>query len=760
MRPFGIREQVLFVALAPVAATALTLILYFTLLRYDDVETSLIKRGATMARQLAPAAEYGMFSGNITELKRLTLAVAREADVSAIAFFDRQGRVLASTGSLRSTWSSNRLPDNWMARSSDDRTLFFHTKVIQTSKTIFDDPFFQPESVMQSGEQLFLGSLMLELSREPLLARKREILLVTLLSAGIILAGATLLAVRLGRDITMPVQALEDAVARIGKGEMSVRIAPHQAKILRALEEGVNAMAMDLDAARVNSDRALATSQAELSQQHEFADALLQAQADAGVCMLLMENYRLIYINDAALAHSGYSREESLALTDLRPFLQSHSEVLLGDGLAKPFSDTESTHRFIARFRCKNGEWRFFDVVTTRPSQTDPLRVVIIALDITQRKQDERQLASVNIELRKQKEDAERANLAKSRFLAAASHDLRQPLHALALFVAEIKEHSSSEEQLNLARQINAATISLMELLDALLDISRLDLAETKAHRQALPLQPLLEAATESHRYGAKEKGLKFSIRPTKLWVESDPQLLVRIISNLTANAVRYTQTGGILLGVRSQGKQLRIEVWDSGVGIAPEHQPYLFDEFFQVANPERDASKGLGLGLSIVARLADALEHPITVRSWPGQGSCFALTVPRAAPPAQQPVSTSLITPPRLDAHILLLDPDDSAREKLADLLHDWGCQVTQAADGWDMSTVPPLGLDAIICTGASLAYLPSLPETKSPPVILLANQKGHMTPQPLAGQLHYPPRPAQLRALLQHILDSASTT
>ncbi|QDX82558.1 hypothetical protein B9N43_15740 [Denitratisoma sp. DHT3] len=754
MRPFGIREQVLFVALAPVAATALTLILYFTSLRYDDVETSLIKRGTTMARQLAPAAEYGMFSGNIVELKRLTLAIAREADVSAIAFFDRQGRVLASTGSLRSTWPSNRLPDNWMARSSDDRTLFFHVKVIQTSKTIFNDPFLQSESAIQSGEQLFLGSLMLELSREPLLARKREILLVTLLSAGIILAGAALLAVRLGRDITMPVQALEDAVARIGKGEMSVRIAPHQAKILRALEEGVNAMAMDLDAARVNSDRALATSQAELSQQHEFADALLQAQADAGVCMLLMENYRLVYINDAALAHSGYSREESLALTDLRPFLQSHGEILQGDGLAKPFSDTESTHRFIARFRCKNGERRFFDVATTRLSKADPLRVVVIALDITQRKQDERQLASVNIELRKQKEEAERANLAKSRFLAAASHDLRQPLHALALFVAEIKERSNSEEQLRLARQINAATISLMELLDALLDISRLDLAETKAHRQALPLQPLLEAATEPHRCGAKGKGLKFSIRPTKLWGESDPQFLVRIISNLTANAVRYTQTGGILLGVRGQGKQLRIEVWDSGVGIAPEHQPYLFDEFFQVANPERDASKGLGLGLSIVARLADALEHPITVRSWPGRGSCFAVTVPRATPPAQRPVSTSLIHPPQLTARILLLAPNNETVEELTDLLRNWGCQVTQSAGDDDMPDARFLDADAILCTSTHLKYLPSSPETRRPPLILLANETGDITSPPLAGKLHYPPRPAQLRALLQHVL------
>lgn len=759
MRPFSIREQVLFVALTPVAATVLALMLYFTLLRYKDIEESLVKRGATMARQLAPAAEYGMFSGNTIELDRLALSVAREPDVSAIAFFDKHGKLLAATGALRSATPSNQLPDNWMEHSNDGRTLLFHTKVIQTSRTIFDDPFLQPDSAAHSANRTILGSLTLELSREQLLAHKREILLFTLLSASLILAGAILLAIRLGRDITIPVQALEDAVARISQGEMAVQIPPHKGKVLHALGDGVNAMARALDAAKINADQALASSQAKLSEQHEFANALIQAQADAGVCMMLIEDCRVVYVNDAAVINSGYSREDYLALTDLQPFLSSHIEISRGDGLSQPINNADSTRRFIARFLCKNGEWRFFDVATAKLTNVTPLRTIIIALDITQRKQDGRRLASANIELRRQKEEAERANQAKSRFLAAASHDLRQPLHALSLFAGEIKDHATSSEQLRLAQQIKAATASLAQLLDALLDISRSDIAETKAHHQALPLMPLLETVAEAHRHSAREKGLKLSVRPTNLWIESDPQLLNRIISNLTANAVRYTYKGGVLLGVRCQGKQLRIEVWDTGIGIEPEHQPNLFDEFFQVDNPERDASKGLGLGLSIVARLAQALGHPVEVRSWPRRGSCFSVTVPRSSP-LQKPLAVHpLVTPTQLNARILLIDEDTEMREHLAYLLNGWGCQVTQSSGARD---IPPSLLadqEIIITTFNGLDHLKHHDMASRPRLVLLGDHTENKTTMPyIAGQLHYPPRPAQLRALLQHLSATAS--
>ncbi|CAB1370309.1 ATP-binding protein [Denitratisoma oestradiolicum] len=752
MRPIGIRERVLFVALAPVAATALTLMLYFTLLRYEDVESSLFNRGATMARQVAQAAEYGMFSGNTIELRRLALSIAREPDVSAIAFFDQQGTLLAATGLLQSSHAPHQLPDNWSARSEDDRTLFFHVKVIRAGAPTFDDPFGQAEA----NKELSLGSLVLELSRDQLLARKREILLVTLLSAGLILAGAALLAMRLGRDITKPIQALEKAVDRIRQGEMDVRILHHKAKTLYALEEGVNTMTIALDAARTRSDQALASSKAQLNEQHEFANALLQAQSDAGVCMMLIENNRIVHINDAGVISTGYSREEYLALSDIRSFFEANIEASTIEGLLRPFTQTDNTRRFIARFRCKDSEWRFYDIATAALTGTDPPRIVTIALDITQRRNDEERLAVANIELRRQKEEAERASRAKSRFLAAASHDLRQPIHALSLFASEIKSCAASADQLRLAGQINAATTSLTELLDALLDISRLDLTENHPCRQVLPLMPLLEATANAHRRSAEGKGLKLSVIPTRLWAESDPQLLTRIINNLLANAVRYTERGRILLGVRRNGESLRIEVWDSGIGIAPEHQPHLFEEFFQVDNPERDANKGLGLGLSIVARLAQTLDHPIKVRSWPGRGSCFAITLPRSEPMPTLPTAISPIVEPRLTARLLLIDADEGSRAKLAELLRGWGCQVKESMGADDLAGALAPKPDAIICSACCIDHLWQQTSAERLPLIMLGEHTNIPDLRRLAGKLRQPPRPGQLRALLQHVLET----
>ncbi|MDR1995725.1 ATP-binding protein [Azonexus sp.] len=240
-----------------------------------------------------------------------------------------------------------------------------------------------------------------------------------------------------------------------------------------------------------------------------------------------------------------------------------------------------------------------------------------------------------------QKDAAEHANRAKSRFLAAASHDLRQPLHALSLFAADLQRqvrNGSAQDLPHLAEQIATSTALLGELLDSLLDISRLDVAGIKPEIRSFPLQPLFERLNNAFRRAAVDRNLALHFRRTSRWLDSDPVMVERMIANLVSNALRYTPSGGrILVAARLRGEEIRIEVRDSGVGIAPEHQAAIFAEFYQIGNPAREPNKGLGLGLSITDRLARVLGVKVSLLSRPGAGTTFALQIPLHRPSVRE---------------------------------------------------------------------------------------------------------------------------
>ncbi|MBN4665382.1 hybrid sensor histidine kinase/response regulator [Pandoraea nosoerga] len=238
-----------------------------------------------------------------------------------------------------------------------------------------------------------------------------------------------------------------------------------------------------------------------------------------------------------------------------------------------------------------------------------------------------------------ERDTAERSNVAKSRFLAAASHDLRQPVHALSLYVGVLREQQLNARSRQLVEHIGRATAAMGQLFDGLLNISRLDAGVIQPKPRALRLAPLIDQLQLEYAPQAAAKGLILRVhgmraspeRSDAITVYSDPVLLERILRNLIDNAIRHTDRGGILIGWRRRGRSVRIEVWDTGVGIADGDLDKIFLEFHQVGNPERDRSKGLGLGLAIVRRTADLLGHSLTLRSAPGRGSVFALTVPIA---------------------------------------------------------------------------------------------------------------------------------
>ena len=290
-------------------------------------------------------------------------------------------------------------------------------------------------------------------------------------------------------------------------------------------------------------------------------------------------------------------------------------------------------------------------------------------------------------ELREQKEVAEHANVAKSRFLAAASHDLRQPIHALGLFVAALREQALDRAQRELVGRIDASVQAMESLFDALLDISKLDAGVLAPNLQTFPLASLLAKVDNDYAPVANAKGLRFRIRPSSAWVRSDPALLERMLRNLVANAVRYTQRGGIVVGIRRRGASVAIEVCDTGPGIPAERQTEIFQEFCQLDNPERDRAKGLGLGLAIVDRLGRLVQHPVRLASRLGRGSRFTIEVPYAAsvPPARE----SQVDEPAADAlvggFVVVIDDEAAIRDGLRILLGGWGCHVLTAASGAD---------------------------------------------------------------------------
>jgi signal transduction histidine kinase len=272
----------------------------------------------------------------------------------------------------------------------------------------------------------------------------------------------------------------------------------------------------------------------------------------------------------------------------------------------------------------------------------------------------------------------------KSRFLAAASHDLRQPMHALGLFVAQLRSHMTSAEGSQLVDRIDNAINGMNELFNALLDITKLDAGALTATVAEFPIAELLGRIESTFAPVAQEKGLSLALVPSSAWVRSDPVLLERIVLNLVSNALRYTNRGGIVVGCRHRGAKLGIEVWDTGPGIPPEQRRRIFSEFYRLADAAKTNQAGLGLGLAIVDRLCTLLDHPIELTSTLGKGSRFGVTVPTAAArvTAQLKIEPSSQATPDVARGklVVVIDNDTRVLEGMGGLLRNWGCRVIVA--------------------------------------------------------------------------------
>jgi signal transduction histidine kinase len=274
--------------------------------------------------------------------------------------------------------------------------------------------------------------------------------------------------------------------------------------------------------------------------------------------------------------------------------------------------------------------------------------------------------------------EAEAANVAKTKFLAAASHDLRQPMQALSMYASVLEQRLTDAGTQRVVHGIKLSVTNLEQMFDSLLDISKIESGVIKPSIVAFPLQPLIEQVVEAERPIAAHKNLELRVVPTSASVKSDPALLERMLKNLVTNAIRYTQRGKIIIGCRRQcGGWLRLDVVDSGIGIALEEQERIFDEYYQLSG---NSAQGLGLGLPIVKSLGELLGHKVSVKSAPGRGSVFSIELDRAYD-APAPAASLLPATPLGRLKVVLVDDDVEIRESVRLLLESWGCNYIAGA-------------------------------------------------------------------------------
>ena len=394
-----------------------------------------------------------------------------------------------------------------------------------------------------------------------------------------------------------------------------------------------------------------------------------------------------------------------------------------------------------------------------------------IALDHQVRRRTQ-ELSHAMRSLEKAKRQAEAASSLKTTFVTSVGHDLLQPLNAARLALSALGELPAAPEAGVLVEQVDRSLVALEDLIRTLLDLSKLDAGVMKPELRDFELNEVLEPLARDFAYFAQKRGLKLKIFPSKLYVRSDPSMLRRILQNLLANALRYTAHGGVLVGARPRGDRVMVQVSDTGPGIPEAKREAIFQEFKR-ATSDIPGETGFGLGLAIVRRFAQALDHPVRLASNVGRGSTFSVRLPRAEPAPKTflapPPLMRLFHSPVAGAKILLIENDPSVSEAMVTLLERWGCDVAVSTSGDEalerlrhLPTAPHIviadlhlnnderGTQAISHVRAALGF-------DVPALIVTADHSAKSEEEVRAAgleMLRKPVRPAEMRSLLSFLL------
>jgi two-component system CheB/CheR fusion protein len=502
-------------------------------------------------------------------------------------------------------------------------------------------------------------------------------------------------------------------IATIGAASAgSDTLEPHIAALERELEETRSELQESLRNLEMSEEDQRAINEETLSANEEYQSTNEE---------LMTSKEELQSLNEELIALNGQLREtldrQNILSNDLRNVLNSSDMAtifldldfnirlftpaakeiftILPSDIGRPLADlsslsTDTTRLDDARIvlktqmpverdiQTRGGAWFRRRILPYRTQDNNIEGIVITFTDTTLRRQTADALAEA-------KRRADNASMAKSRFLAAASHDLRQPLQTLALLQGQLAKAVEGDKAKKLVRRLDEMLGTMSGMLNSLLDINQIEAGTTTAAIGEISLNDLLTRLREEYDYAAQAQGLSLRVVPCSLWVRSDPRLLEQMIRNLLSNALKYTLSGRVLLGCRRLGSMATIEVWDTGIGIPAAEFDAIFDEYHQLDNPARQRSRGLGLGLAIVQRLGHLLGHHVHMKSRQGHGSGFMIDVPIVAIPARAGAGAGAGAGAILArcAHLLVIEDDAEIREALVQMLEDEGHRVSVAADG-----------------------------------------------------------------------------
>ncbi|MBV5262736.1 NahK/ErcS family hybrid sensor histidine kinase/response regulator [Pinisolibacter aquiterrae] len=385
-----------------------------------------------------------------------------------------------------------------------------------------------------------------------------------------------------------------------------------------------------------------------------------------------------------------------------------------------------------------------------------------------------RKVEQMNEQLLVAKDMAERANRSKTRFLAQAGHDLLQPLAAARLSSSALAELQKDADGRRLSRQVERALATIEGLLKTLLDISRLDAGVMVPQITSVGLGQLFADLVTDHAPVAERRGLRLTMMPSSAHVSTDPIMLTRILQNLIGNALRYTERGRVLVGARRRGRRVRIDVIDTGPGISEDQYATVFEEFHRGRGQTQDGEVGLGLGLSIVQRLADVLDHTVTLTSRVGRGTRFSIEIERAdrpPTPTFSPAAVNALGRPgwgMAGALVAVIDNDPAVREATVELVRQWGCEAIPAAGAAGIIALveenarrPDLLLvDYHLDDETGVEAIATMTEAwdQEVPAIVITADYGREIEERLAANglelMRKPVKPAELRALMAHLL------
>ncbi|RFF28760.1 MULTISPECIES: PAS-domain containing protein [unclassified Wenzhouxiangella] len=493
-----------------------------------------------------------------------------------------------------------------------------------------------------------------------------------------------------------------------------------------------------------------------------------------GVCVV-DQDMRLVAWNSAYLALFDYPEELIRLGRPVADLLRHNAESgLMGGGDIERKIQRRIAHKRAGTRHRIERPWPDGRIIEIRGNPMPGGGFVATFTDVTAFRNAEEELRRINEtleqrvadrthELEQAKVDAERASEAKTRFLAAVSHDLVQPLNAAQLLTHALSGRVNDERSRKSLDQISGALGATEDLIEGLLDISRLDAGGMEPRRSRFPLGELFSQLQGEFTVLARERGLRLECVDTRVWVETDPQLLRRILQNFLSNAVRYTRHGRVLIGCRRRGDQVLIGIWDTGPGITTDDQAVIFEEFRRLG--DRQHAPGLGLGLAIAERMARLLGHDIELISEPGRGTVFGVQVPRAEPVQSAPSRSADRSEPGT-GRVLIVDNEAAMLGSLDTLVSGWGFEVRVASNAEQaLAAVGQFDPELLVVDyhldegHTGLELLDSLRETgcDSPAILISADHAAEVrqAARRAGGEfLHKPIRPLALRSLITRMM------